>query len=112
MTLEIRGNVNFFMRNLKKGNEVTSKMQSGELVINGAATPFVLRKVAYGRAVVMQSERPTTLRVSRFEQNRSTVFTKRGYVNLLLNGNYWQAWVYIKKEFLEKFFSAICMGSV
>ena len=112
MRLQIKGNVRFNIQNLKKGNEITSTMQSGEFVINGVVTPFVLQRVANGRISEVMNESSTELTIICYKQLRSTLFTKMGYVRIMLGNTHVLMWAYIKKDFLKEFFSAICMASI
>ncbi|HBB36747.1 MAG: hypothetical protein UX02_C0001G0115 [Candidatus Moranbacteria bacterium GW2011_GWC1_45_18] len=113
MRLEMRGNnVLFCVQSLKNSNELTSTMKSGELVVTGNATPFVLRKMWQGKIENMTREFQTYISVISFERTRSTRFTKAGYVGLMIGNSQGQMLVYIKKVFLKEFFSAICMASV
>ena len=111
LKLQITGDLQFSIQNLKKGNEVTNTMSSGDLVIDGFATPFVLQEKVRGRLRDMTNNFRTTLAVISFEQLRKTDFTKKGYASLLLTHNRGQLWVYIKKEDLREFFTAICMST-
>jgi hypothetical protein len=110
--LEISGSVKFYVKNLRAGNEITSTMRSGELIVSGFATPFVLRRSTEGELKRVMSESLTHFSVICYEKTKETAFTKRGYVNILISSSQMTMWVYIKKEFLKKFFSAVCMASI
>ena len=113
MELQIRDeNVKFCIQNLKDGNELTGTMKSGELIVAGVSTPFVLQRMEHGRIVNMTQEFQTFVTVIIFKQLKSTVFTKRGYVSLQIGNRHGMMWVYIKKDSLKEFFSAICMASL
>jgi hypothetical protein len=102
----------FCIKNLKDGNELTNTMKSGELVINDVSIPFVLQRVSYGRVNEMLNNFSTDISIIIHDQLRSTLFTKNGYVSIQLANSIGMIWLYIKKEFLKEFFSAICMASL
>jgi len=103
----------FCIKNLKEGNELTSTMKSGELVVNDVCIPFVLRKISYGRINDWLGEKTQTdIHAIIFDQLRPTLFTKNGYVSVQLGTRMGMIYVYIKKELLKDFFSAICMASI
>ncbi|NTW26778.1 MAG: hypothetical protein HGA36_00410 [Candidatus Moranbacteria bacterium] len=102
----------FCIKNLKDGNKLTSTMKSGELVVNDVSVPFVLQRVSYGRVNEMLEKFSTDIGIIIHDQLRSTLFTKNGYISIQLTNRMGMIWVYIKKEFLKEFFSAICMASL
>ena len=115
MKLQIHSQVcenTFCIKNLKSDNELTSTMKSGELVVNDVSIPFVLQRVSYGRVSDMLENFQTDISIIVHEQLRSTLFTKNGYVSIQLMNRMGMIWVYIKKEFLKDFFSAICIASL
>jgi hypothetical protein len=112
--LAVLGNVKFIVQKMRRGNEITSAMPSGEFVIDGVVVPFVLRKVFSSKIQNLETE-PLLVRnvaVAVHEQKAATAFAKGGYVNIHIEAGVCQIWVYIKRECLGDFFSAICMGSV
>ena len=107
MKLEIhsqaRGN-SFCIRNLKEGNELTSTMKSGELVVNDVCIPFVLQRIYYGRISDWLDEKnQTDIQVIIFDQLRPTLFTKNGYVSVQLGTRMGLIYVYIKRSYSKTF---------
>lgn len=103
----------FCIKNLKDGNELTSTMKSGELVVNDVYIPFVLQKISYGKINDWLDEKTQTdIHAIVFDQLRPTLFTKNGYVSVQLGTRMGMIYVYIKKEFLKDFFSAVCMSAI
>ena len=115
MKLEIRSQPHgdrFCIKNLKNGNELTSTMKSGELTVDDVSVPFVLQRVSYGRVNDMLEKFQTDISIIIHDQLRSTLFTKNGYISIQLTNRMGMIYVYIKKEFLKEFFSAVCMASI
>jgi hypothetical protein len=110
--LEIRCRVNCFIRNLKKGNEVTSTRLSGELLVDDFVTPFVLQGITKGHVGSIKEPTLLSLFVQCVVQLRATAYTKQGYRTIIITCQQWQMILYIKQEFLRDFFTAICMGSI
>lgn len=104
---EIKGNVTFHIQNLRDGNEITSTMQSGEMVINETVIPFIMQRRVSGRIKDMRTKSPTYLGVMRPERNKSTTFTRQGYISFLMTMGHAQIYAYIKKERLRDFLLAI-----
>ena len=103
----------FCIKNLKDGNELTSTMKSGELVVNDVCIPFVLQKISCGRINDWLGEKTQTyIHVTISDQLRPTLFTKNGYVSVQLGTRMGMIYVYIKKELLKDFFSAVCMSAI
>ena len=106
--LEIVGEVALRIENLKPGNEITKTMPSGTLVIGETATPFVLQRKAWGNIKKLNTNQPEQVKLACFKQ-RTTAFTKQGYVSFLLTSQHVQCYLYIKKEWLKDFYAAFCM---
>jgi len=99
-------NVTILFRNFRKGNEINETMPSGEVLLNGIVIPFVLRIRRKGKLKKMQEETVADL-VAIEDEIRATVFTERGYKDVMLKTQYFTIFIYVKAEMVEKLFSAI-----
>lgn len=116
MKLTIAGEAIFKVQNLKKGNEITSTMRSGEFVIGeGVVVPFVLQRIVRGNIACLCTDSPLRVAIIRPGVNK-TAFTKAGYVSLLITimitAETIQLYAYIKKDELRNFFAAFCMATI
>ncbi|MCE9642903.1 MAG: hypothetical protein K8Q97_01110 [Candidatus Andersenbacteria bacterium] len=111
---QVSGEVVVRIQNLKKGNEITTTMNSGEIVIGETVTPFVLQLKVRGKIEDLTSGIPIPIGVTCFEQSPITPFMKRGYASLMLICGQveMQAYIYIKRELLRDFYAAFCMDAV
>lgn len=116
MRLAVAGDASLQIQGLKDGNEITSTMKSGEIVIRNAfcnvTIPFILQKVIRGKLSDLRSDPPTHMSVLAFEVSRSTPFTRQGYVSILITSGNTQMYFYIKKYELTKFFDAFCTSAI
>ncbi len=107
----LTGEVELRVENLKPGNEITETMPSGALVIGETVTPFILQRRIRGDVDNLNMEKPAQVILVCFEQ-RTTAFTKQGYVSLLLTVPHGQFHVYIKREWLKDFYAEFCMSAI
>ncbi len=116
MELKISATASMAVREIKDGNELTTTMKSGLLVINEVEIPFVLQRTFSKRTVKEYS-------IGFFGEvyvvnvnNRETRFTKQGYRSFLIttgaSGNLLQVYVYVKKDDCPKFINALCSYSL
>jgi len=108
ITLKVE-NVALSIRKLKAGNEVSKSKQSGEIVVNGSAFPFIMIGKSYGRIKDMVAGSVGTVSLISSDQPK-TKYTKKGYFALLLNFNYSLIRVYIKEEKLKDIIVAMLFG--
>jgi hypothetical protein len=117
MELQVVGEGKLFVTNLRDGVEVSGKRRLGELVLNDhLAVPFILQKGQYRLIKGMANEFSTRKSIALISvhcfDEKKTVFTKNGYVKLLLSNSRYQFWIYIHIRFLREFFGEICIETL
>lgn len=105
------GDVSIKFQNLTKGNDLTKTMKSGEMVVCGKVFPFVLQKLNHGNLQRDADGNVIRVAISCFEQSK-TLFTKNGYVSLLLTFGNTQVYIYLKRDLVGDFFSSISISAV
>lgn len=106
--IEVR-EVSFALRNLVKGNEVSSAKHKGEMEVNGQIFNCILRNKNWGRFASLSAGVKEGIVVAFCEQPK-TKYTKSGYVVLLLTLHSAQLWIYISRNDLPRFYNAILLG--
>lgn len=113
MKLEIRGNGNVAIQNIRLGEGLTANMRIGELIVNAISVPFILLREENGKIEEWLDgfESDFCVRVYKHLCAESD-FEKMGYESLSINSGTGLLSIYVSGVHLEELFSALCMVSM
>jgi len=98
--------VSVCLQNMKLGSAVSDARSEGEIVVNGASFHFILKHMNSGKLLQLR-EKVNESVVVEFHKQTKTHFTKQGYVLLHVFLSKTLARIYIKKNELRSFCTAV-----
>jgi len=102
--------VKCLIKDLKMGDEISKTLRSGVIVVNGVEFPFTEKNFSISGIGNMRAGITHSLKIKVADKQPSEKHARRDYVIIFLEFLSCQIAIYLKKEHLNNFITAVATG--